>query len=53
VYGTAAAGPVVLDARTGAVRAASPGLAPVLLDGSVGLSAPSAAGAVTAHQASG
>lgn len=41
VYGTGPAGhgPVVLDARTGRVRAAAPGLAPVLLDGTVGIAA--------------
>ena len=53
VYGTAAEGPVVLDARTGAVRAAAPGLAPTLLDGDVGLSAPATGDPVTAYPALG
>ena len=39
VYGAGSAShvPIVLDARTGLVRAARPGVAPVLLDGSVGI----------------
>ncbi len=53
VYGTTAQGPVVLDARTGAVRSTTPGLAPTLLDGDVGLSAPATGTPVTAYPAVG
>jgi hypothetical protein len=49
VYGTGSAGsaepaPIVLDARTGLVRAARPGIAPLLLDGSVGIALGSGSG---------
>ncbi|MFC1419829.1 hypothetical protein [Streptacidiphilus cavernicola] len=54
VYGSTAAGPVVLNARTGADRGSTPGIAPSLLDGDVGLTAPTTSGApVTAYPAIG
>ncbi|MGC0314808.1 hypothetical protein [Kitasatospora acidiphila] len=37
VYGTTENGPVILDARTGADRPGSPTIAPLLVDGYVGL----------------
>ncbi|MHA6763280.1 hypothetical protein [Streptacidiphilus sp. PAMC 29251] len=51
-YGTTADGPLVLDARTGAARATVPGIAPTLVDGSVGL-APSAKSPLAAYPAVG
>jgi hypothetical protein len=37
VYGAVNGGPVVLDAKTGAVRQADPGVAPFALTGSFGI----------------
>ncbi|MFC1414216.1 hypothetical protein ACEZCY_34210 [Streptacidiphilus sp. N1-12] len=52
-YGTTSSGPVVLDTRTGADRGAAPGVAPVLLDGSVGLARPAGGSPLAAYPAVG
>lgn len=52
VYGTTTNGPVILDARTGADRTDTPGAAPALVDGYVGLTY-AKAGDLEAYQAIG